>query len=397
MRRSKKRLDYAKITHETAQRPVNWRLFDSGHRHQSFTSEYLLQWYSEVKPLATHHQIPLYLVNNGKLTTHYLRMASITPHKNGWRAQIYVKGTRESKTFALKRQAQAWADARTAELRAGGQAGGGRTLAQALDRFATEVAPSRRGGEWEIVRIKAFEKHLPTLLRMDMLTPAIFAEWRDKRLTEVKASSVLRETALLNTILETARREWGWIESNPLKDVKMPGAPRHRERIVTGHELRAVLRWLRFGKAIGTDTQAVGACALLALFTGMRSGELTTLEWSQVNKDHIKLDKTKTDEPRNVPLTHGAAALLERLRGRHPTSVLDLDPRTRDALFRRARRASGGAGFTFHDLRHTAATRFANSGRVSVLELCKIMGWRDPKFALVYFNPTISDLAAKMR
>lgn len=326
-------------------------------------------------------------------------MSSVIPHKNGWRAHVYVNDRRASKTFALKRQAQAWADAKTAEFvaQSGGKAISGQTLASALDRFATEVAPGRRGGDWEVVRIKAFEKHLPTLLRMDMLTPAIFAEWRDKRLATVKASSVLRETALLNTIFETARREWGWLESNPLKDVKMPSAPRHRERIVTGPELRAVLRWLRFGKAIGTDTQAVGACALLALFTGMRSGELTSLDWHQVQKDHIKLDKTKTDEPRNVPLTHGAAALLERLRGRHHTSVLDLDPRTRDVLFRRARLASGGSGFTFHDLRHTAATRFANSGRVSVLELCKIMGWRDPKFALVYFNPTISDLAAKMR
>jgi len=308
-------------------------------------------------------------------------MSSVITHKNGWRAHVCVNGKRESKTFALKRQAQAWAESRTAELRAGGKASG-RTLAQALARFAEEVAPGRRGEEWEVKRIKAFEKHLPTLLRLDMLTAGTFAEWRDKRLTEVKASSVLREAALLNTIFETARREWGWIESNPLKDVKMPSAPRHRERIVTGPELRAVLRWLRFGRTIGTDTQAVGACALLALFTGMRSGELTTLEWHQVQHDHIKLDKTKTDEPRNVPLTHGAAALLDRLRGRHATSVLDLDPRTRDVLFRRARLASGGAGFTFHDLRHTAATRFANSGRVSVLELCKIMAIMNRLLAL---------------
>lgn len=326
-------------------------------------------------------------------------MPSITPHGDGWRAQVYVKKQRDSRTFKTKRQAQAWAAARDAELRA--EVGGGlssvKTLGQALDRFAKEVAPGRRGEAWEVIRIKAFERQLPATLRMDMLTPAIFADWRDTRLRTVKPSTVLREVALLNTIIETARREWRWIDKNPLQDVKMPSAPRHRERTIRGTELRSMLRWLGHGKTAETVNQAVAACALLALFTGMRSGELTGLEWAQVHADHIRLDKTKTDEPRNVPLTRGAEALLKRLRGRHPVRVLDLDNSTRDTIFRRARRNTGLDGFTFHDLRHTAATRFANSGRVSVLELCKIMGWRDTKFALVYFNPGVSDLVSKLR
>ena len=32
----------------------------------------------------------------------------------------------------------------------------------------------------------------------------------------------------------------------------------------------------------------------------------------------------------------------------------------------------------------------------AVLELCKIFGWKDPKYALVYFNPDIAELAARM-
>jgi integrase len=67
-----------------------------------------------------------------------------------------------------------------------------------------------------------------------------------------------------------------------------------------------------------------------------------------------------------------------------------------DTLFRRARKRAKLEGFTFHDSRHTAATRIALSGRVNVLELCKIFGWKSATQALTYFNPTADDLAAKL-
>lgn len=71
-----------------------------------------------------------------------------------------------------------------------------------------------------------------------------------------------------------------------------------------------------------------------------------------------------------------------------------VDARTLDTMFRRARARAGLDGFHFHDLRHTAATGMA--GRVHVLELCKIMGWRNPKMAMVYFNPRPRDIAARL-
>lgn len=44
-------------------------------------------------------------------------MASITKYKNGWRAQLYVGGVRESACFDEKFEAQSWANKREAELR----------------------------------------------------------------------------------------------------------------------------------------------------------------------------------------------------------------------------------------------------------------------------------------
>ncbi|MFI8143290.1 integrase, partial [Acinetobacter baumannii] len=50
--------------------------------------------------------------------------------------------------------------------------------------------------------------------------------------------------------------------------------------------------------------------------------------------------------------------------------------------------------FTFHDTRHTAATRIAP--KLPLLDLCKMFGWTDPKRAMVYYNPTSSQIAARL-
>ena len=49
---------------------------------------------------------------------------------------------------------------------------------------------------------------------------------------------------------------------------------------------------------------------------------------------------------------------------------------------------------TFHDLRHTACTRL--SKKLTLLELCKMMGWKDPRHALIYFNEGASSIAEKL-
>ena len=73
---------------------------------------------------------------------------------------------------------------------------------------------------------------------------------------------------------------------------------------------------------------------------------------------------------------------------------------TLDALFRRAKAKAGLPDIHFHDSRHTAAPRIGRAvgqpGRLSFPEFCKVFGWRDPKHALIYVNPTAEELADKL-
>lgn len=84
------------------------------------------------------------------------------------------------------------------------------------------------------------------------------------------------------------------------------------------------------------------------------------------------------------------------MRGFDPVQVFGLKSASLDAMFRKYRVRAGLDGFTFHDSRHNAATWMVKYGSLNVLELCKIMGWTNPKQAMVYFNPTPEDLARRI-
>jgi integrase len=82
------------------------------------------------------------------------------------------------------------------------------------------------------------------------------------------------------------------------------------------------------------------------------------------------------------------------MRGWDERMVFGVPVKSLDAQFRKYRERAGLSGFTFHDSRHTAATWMAR--KLDVLDLCKAFGWADPKHAMIYYNPTASDIAKRM-
>jgi len=330
-------------------------------------------------------------------------MASFQPYHGGVRVQVYVRGRRDSATFPTKREAQLWAARRTLELQrdASGTAGEFKTLGDAMRRYIEEVSPGHRGGRWEIVRLSALlrDPDLPVTTPLSKLRPAQLTDWKNTRLEKVKPGTVLRELGLLSGVLGYACRDWGWLEKSPMADVRKPGKPASRKRIIHWHETRAILRALghRPGQP-DTANRIVAVAFLLALRTGMRQGEIAGLTWEAVHPSWVTLAETKNGDARDVPLSAKSVLLLSRMRGLESPFPASAD--TISTLFRRARSVAGLSGLTFHDSRHSAATRIGATvgqpGRLSFPEFVKVFGWRDPKFAMVYVNPSAADLAGKM-
>lgn len=328
----------------------------------------------------------------------------------GIRRQIKVgsgpDALRDSGTFATRREADQWAARRRAELMAqrDGTEGRQKTLRDALRRYAEEVAPTHRGERWEQVRLAAFEdhEHLPTTLKIADVRPEHITRWRLWRESKVGPASVRREMSLLGSVFTAARRDWRWIAESPMADVKRPTLPASRDRVLSRSEIKAMLRELgyRWGRRPASIKAMAAYALLLALRTGMRAGEIVGMEWARVHGAWVELPLTKNGTARDVPLSRKARRLLECLRGLDDVRVLPMTVQTLDATFRRARSDAGLDGFVFHDTRHTAATWIGRSvgmpGRLSFPEFCRVFGWRDPRNAMIYVNPSAASLADKL-
>lgn len=325
-------------------------------------------------------------------------MASVTKTAKGYRAQVYVKGVRDSDSFRTKREADAWAAARETELREqiSKPLGEKYTFADALIKYRNENTIKKRGKRWEEIRINAFlaSPILPTSLPIGEVTPAVLGQWRNKRLQEVSAGTVLRDFNVLSPMFEIARKEWGWVKVNPCVDVDRPAAPPHRNVLISRRSIRIMLETMGYKRGpVKSVTHSLACMFLLALRTGMRGNELCCLTWGRVHDGYCSLPETKTVS-RDVPLSAKAMRILEQMRGFDDKLVFGMNSNTRDALFRKYRARAGLKGFTFHDSRHTAATWMAR--KLHILDLCKMFGWKDTRHALIYYNPKASDIAKRL-
>jgi len=162
-------------------------------------------------------------------------MASIRKRESSWQARVTRKGfPAEVQTFSSKAEADRWVRAVESEMDKGGYISRTEaervTLSEILDRYMVEVSPSKRGGIDEIIRIKALKRFRIARLHMAALTPKAVAEYRDERLKTCNPSTVLRDLAMLSSVINHSRKEWGIAIPNPVSLIRKPTMPQGRDR-----------------------------------------------------------------------------------------------------------------------------------------------------------------------
>lgn len=322
-------------------------------------------------------------------------MATYTKRGDSWRAQVFRNGKRHSRTFDTRAQAKEWAESLEEDIDRGHRPGK-HTFGDAVKKFRDEETPKRKGARWETTRLNKFLNDYPDLMRHELskLDHGPFTEWKRERMKKVKPGTVLRELNLMQSVMENARTELRWISYNPVKDVARPPAPRPRNRRVPDHEQDAMCDALGWDRGMAENaSQRVAVAFLFAIETGMRNGEITSLPWTRVYAKHVHIPESKNGDARDVPLSARARELLECL-PRDSDKVFNLNDGTRDALFRKARKRTSITGLTFHDSRHEAITRLAR--KLEVLDLARMIGQRDIKSLMIYYNPTADELADRL-
>lgn len=249
------------------------------------------------------------------------------------------------------------------------------TVQALLDRYEKKVSEGKKGKRWEVIRLKALGRDRLALVKLRQLDTPHASDWQERRLEAIAAASVRRERNLLNNVFNIAVKEWKWLTKNPFVGVRRPKGGKSRDRLATPEEIKILTE---------AASENLSRVITFALETGMRASEIAGLKL--VSGNVAVISDSKNNEGRQVPLSPKA---LEVWQG-----GFNLTAGSISGLFARLCKDQKVKGLTFHDLRHTACTRLAK--KLDLLQLCKMMGWKDPRHALIYYNESAEDIAKKL-
>ena len=352
-------------------------------------------------------------------------MATIVKTPSGtWKALIRKTGFPTTiKTFRLKRDAEDWARRTEDEMVRGlfvQRAPAERlTFEKAMQRYLSDVTPTKRpftqNGERRrsLPLIEFFGKY-----SLAAITAELVAQYRDKRLAGEdrkskdgkpvpRAGNTVRlELALLGHLFTVAVKEWGLgLAYNPVLNVRRPAPGAGRNRRLDAAEEAKLL------KAVDKHSNPMLHWIVrIALETGMRSSEITTLRRNQVDLERrvVRLLETKNTSPRTVPLSANATALFREALN-NPVRPIDTDfvffgepgkdgkrrPYTFNKVWLDIKRSVGCADFRFHDLRHEAVSRFVEAG-LSDQEVSAISGHKSMQMLKHYTHLRAEDLVGRL-
>jgi len=321
-------------------------------------------------------------------------MAVIEKRSGNWRAKIRKSGSPSlNKTFLKKSDAVRWAVETERAIQLGSLVSKDCTFRELLQRYADEVSQGKKSVAIERFRIGKLNRSWLADILVSKVRPHHIAKFRDERLKQVSATTCLRDLSLLSHSLNVAMREWGYnLMSNPVSKIRKPIAAKARtRRLEKGEEERLLESCKR------STNHWFFPLVCFAIETGMRRGEMLSLEWKDVHVDQgwVHLEETKNGTPRDVPLSTTAKGILTDLPRDISGFVFPIHFEALKGLWRRAIRRAGIEGLHFHDLRHEATSRFFEKG-LNVMEVATITGHKDLRMLQRYTHLKAENLARKL-
>ena len=171
--------------------------------------------------------------------------------------------------------------------------------------------------------------------------------------------------------------------------IEMPNLNNQKTETLTEEELKRLLSAM-----VQDSDQNIAKIMKLALFTGMRKGEIFNLEWSDVDFENrlITIRNPKSGRDEHIPMNQSTYDLLKS------HLVHDLNPELvfpnkfgkkrvdiRKGVDRIKKRAGLPKEFRgMHGLRHVFASRLASSGKVDLYRIQKLLTHKSPQMTQRY-------------
>ncbi len=188
----------------------------------------------------------------------------------------------------------------------------------------------------------------------------------------LSAAARNRPLALLRRVARLAV-EWGWLEKAPKIRLEHEG---HREEYLSREEAEELVR------EVGKIKPIAGDWCLIAIYTGMRQGEIESLTKANIRGDTILLKTSKTKTPRTIPILPHVQEPLRRW-----IDAKDERPKYRALyyVFKQAADKIRRRTLHFHDLRHTTASLLVQAG-VDLYTIGELLGSRYAIRRYVHLN-----------
>ena len=241
-------------------------------------------------------------------------------------------------------------------------------------------------------RTWAIPNHIRTVGDIRPIHVESYTKWRQKH--KASQNTIRHELIILSQLWRIAMK-YGYAQHNPITEVERPKKVQKAPRFLDKKEIAALL------KASNEYERAVWKTYL---YTGMRRGELETLEWQDVDfrrstiTVRVRADfAPKGRRSRGIPMHPKLKPVLKKLPKRSEQLVFATKHGTRlkhyDRNFKRACEKAGIEGTSIHTLRHTCASHLVMAG-VDLPTVAKILGHRDIESTMVYAHLTVDHLKA---
>jgi integrase len=168
--------------------------------------------------------------------------------------------------------------------------------------------------------------------------------------------------------------------------IQMPRVDNTRTEDLTTEQLQKLL------KTIDKDKHPIaGAMMKMALFTGLRRGEMFKLKWADINFErgfiHIRDPKGGPDQM--IPLNDAARELIEGMEKTSEFVFPGLHGGQRVNIGKQVAKIRDNAGLPsdfrpLHGLRHVYASMLASSGKVDLYTLQKLLTHKSPQMTQRY-------------
>lgn len=246
---------------------------------------------------------------------------------------------------------------------------------------------------WEtILEIVGADRVVETLLPSDVtrLREALL-ERDSPRGGKMKPATVNRHLALLRSAMNIAIAERA-AKSNPVARGMLLDEANERTRIVSPTEYRRLLL---------TASTELRLAIELAYETGMRQAEIASIDPKNIDEvaRTVRVERAKRDRGRRrgrvVPIISSRAMTLlaaAKAASAGRERIFEIKSNWISHGFRKLTKRLKIAGLTFHDLRHSAATRMAKDG-VDPYRLQVIFDWATLDMAVRYVNLAQSDFS----